>query len=396
MAAKRDYYEVLGVAKGADKETIKKAYRKLAMKYHPDRNQGNAEAEEKFKDASEAYEVLSDDQKRSMYDQYGHDGMKGAFGGGGFDFARDFTHGADLQDILNQFFGGGFGGGGFGGFGGGGRRMDPNAPRPGEDTEQGVRLTFEEALFGVTKKIRIRADVACQACHGTGAEKGSERETCKHCGGSGQVQHGGGFFGMMISQPCPVCHGAGNVIKHRCKSCGGEGFVRETEEKEVPIPAGVAHGMSVRVPGKGNAGVNNGPRGDLFLRISVEKSELYEREGQDLVLQLHVSPVMLALGGEVQIETPNGTATLKIRAGTQSGAVQRLRGQGVKGIGRFSTGDLHVVLLAETPQSLTKDQVKALEALQKLEVEKTFPDRTKQAKVAAAFAKKRAEMKDAK
>jgi molecular chaperone DnaJ len=396
MATKRDYYEVLGVAKGADSDTIKKAYRKLAMKYHPDRNQGNAEAEEKFKEASEAYEVLSDEKKRSMYDQYGHDGMKGAFGGGGFDFGRDFTHGADLQDILNQFFGGGGGFGGFGGFGGGGRRADPNAPRQGEDTEQGLHLSFEEALFGVDKTIRIRAEVACQECKGTGSEKGAERETCKHCHGSGQIQSGGGFFGMMVAQTCPVCHGAGTVIKHRCKKCNGAGLIHETETKEVSIPAGVAHGMSVRVPGKGNAGINNGPRGDLFLRISVDKSDLYDRDGQDLILQMHVSPILLALGGELQIETPNGTATLKVRPGTPSGAIQRLRGQGVKGIGRFATGDLHVVLQAETPQSLTKEQIKALEALQKLESEKTYPDRTKQAKSAAAFAKKRAEMKPSK
>lgn len=394
MAAKRDYYEVLGVEKGADQDTIKKAYRKLAMKYHPDRNQGNAEAEEKFKEASEAYEVLSDEQKRSMYDQYGHDGMKGAFGGGGFDFARDFTHGADLSDILNQFFGGGFSGG-FGGFGGGGRRADPSAPRRGDDTEMAIRLTFEESLFGVTKNIHVHAAVACQACSGTGAEAGSKRETCKHCHGSGQVTRGGGFFGM-ISQTCPVCHGDGTIIEKRCKKCGGDGLVSSKEDVEVNIPAGIAPGMSVRVPGKGNAGANNGPRGDLFLRISVEASALYERDGQDLILRQYVSPILLALGGEIEVETPNGTGTLKIRPGTESGSVQRLRGQGACGIGRYATGDLHVVLIAETLQSLNKDQIKALEALRALETDKTCPQRAKVKKASEAFAKKRAEMKPAK
>lgn len=383
MAAKRDYYEVLGVDKTADAETIKKAYRKLAMKYHPDRNPGDKSAEEKFKEASEAYEVLSDSQKRQMYDQYGHEGMKGAFGGGGFDFARDFTHGADLNDILNQFFGGGFGGG-FGGFGGG-RRADPTAPQRGEDTEQSIRLTFEEALFGTEAKIRVHAAVACPDCAGTGAEKGSKRATCKHCGGSGVIQQRGGFFGM-IQQTCPVCRGTGTVIEKPCHTCRGDGFVASDEQISVPIPAGVADGMSVRVAGKGNAGANNGPRGDLYLRCSVAESKLFERDGQDLILRQAVSPVLLALGGELPIETPNGTATLKVKPGTANGSVQRLRGQGVRGIGRFATGDLHVVLIAETPQALTKEQTKALEALRASESDKTFPERTRLATAAKAFA----------
>lgn len=390
MATKRDYYEVLGVERGASADAIKKAYRKLAMKYHPDRNQGDKEAEEKFKEASEAYEVLSDDQKRQMYDQYGHDGMKNAFGGGGFNFDRDFTHGADLNDILNQFFGGGFGG--FGGFGGGGRRRDPNAPQPGEDTEQTVRLTFEEALFGTSVSIRIHAAVACEECNGSGAAKGSTRQTCKHCGGSGQIQQRGGFFGF-ISQTCPVCRGAGTVIEKPCKKCGGDGFVSSTEKMDVPIPAGVANGMSVRVPGKGNAGANNGPRGDLFLRCVVSPSALFEREGQDLILRKAVSPVLLALGGELEIETPNGTGTLKIKPGTPNGSVQRLRGQGVCGIGRHSAGDLHIILQAETPQSLTKDQIRILEEFCKIEADKTFPERTRQAKEAKRFVEAREKSK---
>lgn len=385
MADKRDYYEVLGVAKTASADEIKKAYRKLAMKYHPDRNPGDKEAEAKFKEASEAYEVLSDDQKRQMYDQYGHDGMKNAFGGGGFDFNRDFTHGADLNDILNQFFGGGFSG--FGGFGGG-RRADPTAPQQGEDTEQRIRISFEDALFGTTAKIRVHAAVACPDCEGTGAEKGTKRTTCKHCNGTGEIRQRGGFFGM-IAQTCPVCRGEGTVIEKPCKKCHGDGFVAADEQLDVNIPAGINDGMSVRVSGRGNAGRNNGPRGDLYLRVSVEPSDLYEREGQDLIYRASVSPMLLALGGELKIETPNGSGTLKIKPGTANGTVQRLRGQGAHGLGRFPTGDLHVVLVAETPQSLTKEQSKLITQLRESETDKNFPTRARQAKAAEAFAKRR-------
>ncbi len=389
MASKRDYYEVLGVAKGASAEEIKKAYRKVAMKYHPDRNQGDKAAEEKFKEASEAYEVLSDEKKRQLYDQYGHDGMKGAFGGGGFDFAADSPLGAHLTDSLNLFSGGGFGGGGGPGVGGGrARRPDPTAPQRGEDTEQGVRLNFEDALFGTVAKLRVHAAVACPDCGGSGAEKGSKRETCKHCGGSGVLQRQGGFFGF-VQQTCPVCGGAGTVIEKPCKKCRGDGFVASDETVEVPIPAGVADGMSVRVAGKGNAGANNGPRGDLYLRCSVGESDLFERDGQDLILRLSVSPTLLALGGEVPVETPNGTATLKIKPGTPNGSVQRLRGQGVCAIGRYATGDLHVILLAETPQALSREQSKLLEQLRAAETDKSFPARAKQQKAAQRFAARR-------
>mgnify|MGYP002521019739 FL=1 len=389
MAAKRDYYEVLGVEKSADADTIKKAYRKLAMKYHPDRNPGDKTAEEKFKEASEAYEILSDEKKRKLYDQYGHEGMKNAFGEGGFNFERDFTHGADLNDILNQFFGGGFSGG-FGGFSGKRSRPDPSAPQRGEDTEQLIRLSFEDALFGTTVKIRVHAAVACPDCNGTGAEKGTTRQTCKHCGGSGVLQHqSGGFFGF-VQQTCPVCKGTGTVIEKPCKKCRGDGFVASNETVDVAIPAGINSGMSVRVPGKGNAGVNNGPRGDLYLRCSVGTSDLFERDGQNLILHKYVSPALLALGGELTIETPNGSGTIKIKPGTSNGSIQRLRGQGVRAIGRHPTGDLLVELVAETPQSLTKEQIALLEQLRATEKDKTFPEGTKQNKAAARFAARRA------
>ena len=387
MAEKRDYYEVLGVEKNADAETIKKAYRKLAMKYHPDRNKGDKAAEEKFKEASEAYEVLSDAQKRSRYDQFGHAGMEGAFGSGGFDFARDFTHGADLNDILNQFFGGGFS---FDGFGfGGGRQYDPTAPQPGEDTEQRVRLSFEDALFGTTVSVRVHAAVACPECKGSGAEKGSSRATCKQCGGSGTIRRRGGLFGV-VQQECPVCRGQGSVVEKPCKHCGGDGFVASDETFDQHIPAGINDGMRLRVSGKGNAGPNNGPRGDLYLRCSVEPSDLFERDGQDLILRCPVSPVLLALGGELPVETPSGTATLKVKPGTPSGSRQRLRGYGAPAIGRFPAGDLHIILVAETFQSLSREQTKLLEKLRESESDKTFPERARLEKAAKRFAERRA------
>lgn len=382
---KRDYYEVLGVARDADADTIKKAYRKLAMKWHPDHNPDNkAEAEAKFKEASEAYAVLSDPQKRQTYDQFGHDGMKNAFGAGGFDMS-------DLGDILSQFFGGGgggfsAGGGGFnfnfGGFGGGRGHRD-TGPQRGEDTEQVVRLTFEEALFGKMEHLRVRAAVACPDCNGSGAAKGSKRVPCKQCGGTGAVRSRG-FFGLM-QQTCPVCHGSGTVVEKPCSKCGGDGLVASHETVDVRIPAGVANGMAFPVAGKGNAGPNNGPRGDLIIHCAVAPSDLFERDGQDLILRRSVSPTLLALGGELQVETPNGTATLKVRPGTPNGTMQRLRGQGVPAVGRFPQGDLIVVLLAETPQALTGEESKLLEKLRTAETDRNFPERAAQDKASEAF-----------
>lgn len=381
---KRDYYEVLGVARDADADTIKKAYRKLAMKWHPDKNPGNKEAEAKFKEASEAYAVLSDAEKRRRYDQFGHEGMRDAFGAGGFDMS-------DLGDILSQVFGGGGGGFefNFGGFGGGRRRADPTAPQRGEDTEQAIRLAFEDALFGTSLQLRVHAAVACPDCGGTGAAKGSKRTTCKHCNGAGVIRQRGGFFGI-VQQTCPICRGAGTVIEKPCKKCGGDGFVAANETVDVTIPPGVADGMSIRVAGRGNAGPNNGPRGDLYLRCAVAASDLFDREGQDLILRLPVSPALLALGGEVPVETPNGTATLKIPAGTANGTVMRLPRQGVRAIGRFPQGDLHVVLMAETPQALTDAQKQQLRDFEAGATDATFPKRATLNRAAKAFAARRA------
>ena len=380
---KRDYYEVLGVARDADADTIKKAYRKLAMKWHPDHNPDNKEeAEAKFKEASEAYAVLSDPQKRQTYDRFGHEGMKNAFGAGGFDMN-------DLGDILSQFFGGNFGGGdggfsfNFGGFGGEGRGRRSRGPQRGSDTEQVVRLTFEEALFGKMEHLRVHAAVACPDCGGSGAAKGSKRVPCKQCNGTGAVRSRG-FFGLM-QQTCPVCHGEGTVVEKPCAKCGGDGLVASDETVDVRIPAGVAHGMAFPVAGKGNAGPNNGPRGDLVVHCSVAESDLFERDGQDLILRRSVSPTLLALGGDLRVETPNGTATLKVRPGTPNGTMQRLRGQGVPAVGRFPQGDLIVVLVAETPQGLTAEQSKLLEKLRHAETDRNFPERAAQDKASDAF-----------
>ncbi len=395
MATKKDYYEILGVAKSASPDEIKKAYRKLAMKYHPDRNPGDKEAEQHFRDASEAYEVLSNEDKRHMYDQYGHAGMKGGgFGGGGF------AQNADLNDILNQFFGGG--GGGFGGFGGGGggfggfggrqRRADPNAPRQGEDVEIKLTIDFEEAIFGSKREITLSINDTCESCKGSGAEAGSSRETCSNCRGSGVVQSQSGIFGMMMQDTCPNCHGTGSIIKKPCKKCHGKGLVSARKSFTVAIPAGVDSGMRIRLAGQGNGGTNGGPRGDAYIHFSVRDSDLFEREGNDLICKMALSPALMALGGETKIVTPQGEANLKIPAGTANGKVFRLRGHGVPSVnGRHPTGDLHIIVFAETPQDLSS---KAKEALKTFIAETegkshVFPDSAAQRKLADRFASRR-------
>lgn len=390
MAKKQDYYELLGVSKTATPDELKKAYRKLAMKYHPDKNPGDKVAEQKFKDISEAYEILSNEDKRHMYDQYGHDGMKSSFGPGGFNFDRDFTHGADLSDILNQFFGGGGFGGGFGGFGGfGGRRADPNAPQRGTDLQFQMKIDFEDAVFGVKRDLVVEVDDACETCGGTGAEKGSEREKCKHCGGSGVVMSQGGFFGMQMQQTCPVCNGEGTIVKKPCKKCRGSGLVHKQQKITVSIPAGIDTGMRIRLAGQGNGGLRGGPRGDIFVHIEVRDSELFERHDADLVCRYSVSPVLLALGGEIKVSTPKGDANLKIPAGTANGKIFRLRGYGMSGVNGRPTGDLHVCVLAETPQHLSSEEKKALETFMSMASDKNFPDNAHQQKLAEKFAAKR-------
>lgn len=351
--AKRDYYEVLGVDKSASEDEIKKAYRKIAIKYHPDRNPGDKEAEEKFKEAAEAYEVLHDTQKRQQYDQFGFDGPQGGFGGFGG------GAGMDLNDIFSMFgdiFGGHSGFNGFGGgYGGQQKRM-----YQGSDLRVRVKLTLQEAAAGVTKKFKIHKDIACSSCHGTGCEGGAKPETCPTCHGSGYVlKTVRSMFGMMqTQQPCSACGGEGTIIKNKCKACGGEGIVKGDEVVEINIPAGVDDGMMVTVEGKGNQGKRNGLYGDLQVFINVEKSDVFERRNQDLYYNLVLDFATATLGGEVDVPTLDGTTKVKIEPGTQPGKQIRLRGKGmpaVKGYG-YGNGDIIVNVTVFVPKSLSKEE----------------------------------------
>lgn len=355
--AKRDYYDVLGVDKNASEDEIKKAYRKIAIKYHPDRNPGNKEAEEKFKEAAEAYDVLHDAQKRQQYDQFGFNGPAGAGGFGGFGGAS-----MNMDDIFSMF-GDIFGGrAGFGGFGGGQRR--PQQHR-GSDLRLKVRLSLNEIANGVTKKFKVHKDITCSHCHGSGAEAGSGQETCPTCHGSGVITHTTqSIFGMMQTQGvCPTCGGEGSVIKNKCHECGGTGVQKGEEVVEINIPAGVAEGMVVNVPGKGNAGQRNGINGDIQVFIAEEDNDTFVRDGNDLIYNLLLDFPTAALGGEVEIPTIEGTKLkVKIDGGTQPGKTLRLRGKGlpaVQGYGR-GMGDLVVNISVYVPKTLSRDEKDAL------------------------------------
>ena len=373
MADKRDYYEVLGVAKGASADEIKSAYRKLAMKYHPDRNPDNPEAKEKFTEISEAYEVLSNPEKRQRYDQFGHQGVN--FGPGGFDFGRDFSHfqDVDLNDILSSFFGGG--GGGFSSFFGGGRqqhRADPNAPRRGDDMTFRLEIDFDEAVFGSERTIDLTLPGQCPECGGSGAAAGSKRVTCKTCGGRGVVIGGGGFF--QVRQTCPTCNGEGSVIEKPCRKCRGAGHIATPQQISLKIPAGVDSGSRLRLSGKGGGGLRGGENGDLYVLLSVRDSDIFERDGLDLYVSVPVSPVTAALGGEVAVPTPEGEARLKIPAGPPNGKVFRLRGKGVKSLRGGSPGDLDARIVFEVPANLDRRQKELLEEFAKISRESTYPE----------------------
>lgn len=355
--AKRDYYEVLGVDKNASEDEIKKAYRKIAIKYHPDRNPGNKEAEDKFKEAAEAYDVLHDPQKRQQYDQFGFSGPAGGGGFGGFGGA-----GMNMDDIFSMF-GDIFGGrGGFGGFGGGQRRQQQHR---GNDLRLKVKLSLSEVANGVTKKFKVRKDVTCSHCHGSGAEAGSGSETCPTCHGSGVITHTTqSIFGMMQTQGvCPTCNGEGQIIKNKCHECGGSGVVKGEEVVEINIPAGVAEGMVVNVPGKGNAGKRNGVNGDIQVFIEEEDNDTFVRDGNNLIYNLLLDFPTAALGGEVEIPTIEGTRLkVKIENGTQPGKTLRLRGKGlpaVQGYGR-GMGDLVVNISVYVPKTLSREEKEAL------------------------------------
>ena len=355
--AKRDYYEVLGVNKNASEDEIKKAYRKIAIKYHPDRNPGNKEAEEKFKEAAEAYDVLHDNQKRQQYDQFGFDGPAGAGGFGGFGGA-----GMNMDDIFSMF-GDIFGGrAGFGGFGGGQRR--PQQHR-GSDLRLKVKLSLNEVANGVTKKFKVRKDITCSHCHGSGAEAGSGTETCQTCHGSGVITHTTqSIFGMMQTQGvCPTCNGEGHVIKNKCKHCGGSGVVKGEEVVEINIPAGVAEGMVVNVPGKGNAGMRNGISGDIQVFIDEEDNDIFVRDGNNLIYNLLLDFPTAALGGDVEIPTIEGTRLkVKIDNVTQPGKTLRLRGKGLPAVQGYGhgMGDLIVNISVYVPKTLSREEKDAL------------------------------------
>ena len=373
MAEKRDYYEVLGVEKNASAEEIKKAYRKKAIQYHPDKNPGDKEAEEKFKEAAEAYDVLSDPQKRQRYDQFGHSGVGGAGGmGGGF---------SSMEDIFSQFgdlfesWGMGSMGGHFSSFfgGGGGRQR----VRRGSDLRVKVRLTLEEINTGVEKKIKVRKLVPCTACNGTGSADGREGDTCPTCKGTGHViRTQRGIFGMMqVQEECPTCHGEGKVIRNKCTKCGGEGVVRDEEIVTIKIPAGVSGGMQIPIQGKGNAAPHGGVPGDLLVLVEEEEHKDLVREGNDLVYNLLLDMPTAVLGGQVKIPTLTGDVKITITPGTQPGKVLRMRGKGLPIIDQFArqygTGDLLINVGVYIPERLNKDEKAMIEKL--LESENVKP-----------------------
>ena len=384
MADKRDYYEVLGISKSASADEIKSAYRKLAMKYHPDRNPGDEEAKAKFQEASEAYEVLSNDEKRQRYDQFGHQGVN--FGPGGFDFGRDFSHfqDIDLGDILNSVFGGGMGGGAFGGmFGGGRRQTNPDGPQRGADMSMELEVDFEEALFGSERTLDLTLPEECDQCHGSGAAKGSKRATCSTCGGRGAVVRGNGFF--QVRQTCPKCGGEGSVIEHPCPACHGSGQMRAKRQVTLRIPKGVDTGSRLRLAGKGGGGLRGGEPGDLYVVVRVRDSEIFIRDGLDLAVDVPVSPVAAAVGGDVDVPTPDGVANLKIPSGTPNGKLFRLRGKGMPSLRGMGTGDLVVRIVFEVPQRLTAKQRGLLDDLAKILEPENFPEAQKLSVAAKKF-----------
>ena len=356
MAEKRDYYEVLGVSKGATKDEIKKAYRKKAIEFHPDKNPGNKEAEDRFKEAAEAYEVLSNDDKRARYDRFGHAGMGGAAGGraGGF----------SMEDIFSQFgdiFGGHFGG--FGGFGRGGGGARPR--HRGADLRVKVKLTLAEVAGGTEKKIKVNKYVGCTTCGGSGADGASGRQTCSTCGGSGYVMKVvDSFFGRaQMQQVCPTCGGEGQIVTHKCKSCGGEGVVRGDEIITIKIPAGVAEGMQLSLSGKGNAARHGGQPGDLIVLVEEEKHPDLVRDGNDLIYSLNLSVPTAILGSTVEVPTIDGKVKIKVEPGTQPGKILRLRGKGLPDVNGYERGDLLVVVNVHIPKNLSREERAQIEKL---------------------------------
>lgn len=355
---KRDYYEVLGISKTADDAEIKKAYRVLAKKYHPDMNPGDAEAEKKFKEASEAYAVLSDPEKRRQYDQFGHAAFEGggAGGFGGFDF-----NSADFGDIFGDIFGDFFGGGR--------RRGANNGPMKGANIRTSVRITFEEAVFGVSKEIELTLKDECATCHGTGAKPGTSPETCTKCGGKGQVVFTQqSFFGTVRNvQSCPECNGTGKVIKEKCADCHGIGYIANRKKIQVSIPAGIDNGQSVRIRDKGEPGTNGGPRGDLLVEVIVARHPIFQRQDYNIFSTVPISFAVAALGGDVVVDTVDGKVIYEVKPGTQTDTKVRLKGKGVPSLrNKEVRGDHYVTLVVQTPEKLSgeaKELLKQFDAL---------------------------------
>ena len=364
---KRDYYEVLGLQKGASEEEIKKAYKKLARKYHPDMNPGDKEAEEKFKEVNEANEVLSDPEKKARYDQFGFAGVDPSYGAGGgaYGGGMDFDFG-DLGDIFGSFFGGGFGG----------SRANPNAPQRGESLRTSVSITFEEACFGCEKDVIIERVEQCDTCRGSGCEKGTTAEVCSECGGRGVVQRRQqtplGF--MSSSSPCPKCGGRGKIIHKPCKTCGGRGQVRKRKTIKVSIPAGIDNGQTISLRGQGNAGKNGGSAGDLLIVVAVRPHDIFRREGTSILCEAPITFAQAALGAELEIPTIDGKVKYTIPEGTQSGTTFRLKGKGVPGMGGRARGDQYVTVYIETPRNLNKEQKAALKKFSELLGEKNYEE----------------------
>ena len=356
---KRDYYEVLGVSKGATDDEIKKSYRKLAKQYHPDLNPGDKAAEARFKEVNEAYEILSDKEKRARYDQFGHAGVDpnfnpgGGFGGGfgGFTDMGDI----DLGDLFGSFFGGGFGGGGSS------RR---NGPQKGETIRTGVAISFEETAFGYEKEVTVSRTEQCDVCHGTGCAPGTTAEVCPDCHGSGtvRIQRGGGGFSFATTTTCPKCRGAGKIIHQPCKTCNGAGSVRRQKKLAVTIPAGIDNGQAVSLRGQGGAGKNGGPAGDLLIAVTVRPHPTFRREGTSVYMDQPVSFVQAALGAELEIPTIDGTVKYTMPEGTQSGTTFRLRGKGIPGLNGRGRGDQYVTVKVQVPTGLSRAQKDALKA----------------------------------
>ena len=363
MADKRDYYEVLGIKKGAGEDEIKKAFRKKAMEFHPDKNPGDKKAEEAFKDVNEAYGILSDPKKKDLYDRFGHAGVDpnsgfGGGGGGGFQDIFRGGGGGGFGDIFDDLFGGVFGGRS-------GQQRQRNAPRRGQDLQKSLKISFTEAAFGTKKKITVRKVMECSACHGTGAENGTAKKTCTNCNGTGQVQvqQNTPFGAFMNVSACPVCHGTGEIIETPCKKCNGTGRIKKDVTISVDVPAGVDNDSIISLKGQGEPGLNGGPPGNLFVVISVDNHEIFTRTGSDLRLDIPITFDQAALGANITVPTLEEKVSYKVPPGTQPGTVFRLKGKGIKSLRSAKTGDLYVKVNLEVPTKLSGEQKKAVKKM---------------------------------